>query len=207
MAMYEAALRSAAAGTPVRLAAVGGPGPARPVDAAGWCGPARPGDRALLARCDGATLDVGCGPGRLLAQLPPGALGIDLSATAVRMARRRGAPALRRDVFGPLPAEGRWDRVVLADGNIGIGGDPAPLLARCRTLLHRAGRLVVEVDPPGRASWSGRLRLRAGGRVSAPFRWAYVGVDDIAAIGDAAALRTLAVFAEAGRWFATLAPA
>jgi SAM-dependent methyltransferase len=212
LAMYEAALRAAAIGRTVDLAAVGGPERARPLDATGWCGASRPGDGALLARCTGATLDVGCGPGRLLAQLIDraagrGSLGIDVSATAVRLARRRGGDALLRDVFRPVPAEGSWDSVVLADGNVGIGGDPVALLDRCRAVVHGAGRVVVEVEPPGRPSWSGSLRLRTGDRHSAPFHWAYVGVDDIATVADAAALRTLDIFAEAGRWFATLSPA
>ena len=29
-----------------------------------------------------------------------------------------------------LPGEGRWHHVPLADGNIGIGGDPVPLQRR-----------------------------------------------------------------------------
>jgi len=53
------------------------------------------------------------------------ALGIDQSATAVDLARRSGAPALRRDVFGPLPGAGRWSTVLLADGNVGMSS-PKP---------------------------------------------------------------------------------
>ena len=49
------------------------------------------------------------------------ALGVDQSATAVALARRSGAPALRRDVFDPLPGTGRWHDVLLADGNVGLG--------------------------------------------------------------------------------------
>ena len=41
-----------------------------------------------------------------------------------------GGPALVRSVFETLPGEGRWDTVLLMDGNIGIGGDPAALLGR-----------------------------------------------------------------------------
>lgn len=64
-------------------------------------------DRAVLALCHGPTIDLGCGPGRLVADLirrGVPALGVDQSATAVELARRSGAPALRRDVFDPLPA-------------------------------------------------------------------------------------------------------
>ena len=46
----------------------------------------------------------------------------------------RGAPALCRSVFDPLPAEGRWAAVLALDGNIGIGGDPVAFLDRMRHL-------------------------------------------------------------------------
>ena len=83
--------------------------------------------------CTGPTIDLGCGPGRLVARLVERgvpALGVDQSATAVGLARRSGAPALRRDVFEPLPGTGRWQTVLLADGNVGLGGDPWRVLRR-----------------------------------------------------------------------------
>ena len=42
---------------------------------------------------------------------------------------------VRRDVFARVPGEGRWVRMLVADGNVGIGGDPAMLLARTARLL------------------------------------------------------------------------
>ena len=90
-------------------------------------------DRAVVGMCQGPTIDLGCGPGRLVAHLVRRgipALGVDQSATAVQLARRSGAPALHRDVFGPLPGTGRWHTVLLADGNVGLGGDPPRILAR-----------------------------------------------------------------------------
>jgi SAM-dependent methyltransferase len=176
------------------------------VDVAMWCRRRLAGDDGLLDRCDGPTLDVGCGPGRLTAALlrrriP--ALGIDISATAVRLARRRGAPAMRRDVFSGTPAAGRWRHVLLADGNIGIGGDPARLLTRCGELIAPAGAVHVELHPPGVASWAGRAVLRSASD-EAPLRWAVVAVDDVAAPAARAGLRVIDTWTEAGRWFATL---
>jgi SAM-dependent methyltransferase len=154
---------------------------------------------------------VGCGPGRLtcaLNRLGHPALGIDVSAAAVRLARARGATALRRDVFATLPGHGRWRHLLLADGNVGIGGDPALLLRRCRTLLARGGRIHIELARPGTRSWAGEARIRDGdGPPSAPFRWAVLAAGDLAAAADAAALRTLHAWTEADRWFATLTPA
>ncbi|EWM14177.1 methyltransferase type 12 [Kutzneria sp. 744] len=82
-------------------------------------------DELLLAACLGPTLDVGCGPGRLVEALTRRgviALGVDVSPVAVDLTQARGAPALCRDVFDRIPGEGRWRHVLLADGNIGIGG-------------------------------------------------------------------------------------
>src|SRR5262249_61510991 len=73
------------------------------------------------------TLDVGSGPGRLtvaLAECGIPALGIDVTPYAVHLARAAGALTLLRDVFGRVPGAGRWMTVLLADGNIGIGGEP-----------------------------------------------------------------------------------
>jgi hypothetical protein len=116
---------------------------------------------------------------------------------------------VRRDVFGPLPHEGGWRRVLCTDGSIGIGGDPIRLLARSRRLLTHDGRLLVEVDPPGSATWSGDIRLcyPPAGVTSMPFRWAYVATGELAEIAEAAGLRILATWREAGRWFASLTSA
>jgi SAM-dependent methyltransferase len=139
-------------------------------------------DRALLAHCCGNTVDLGCGPGRLaaaLASLGHVVLGVDVVREAVDQTVARGAAALRRDVFDRLPGEGRWDTALLADGNVGIGGDPVALLRRARELVSAEGRVVVELAPPGVRHRSGWAALRCAGARSAPFRWATVGTDDI----------------------------
>jgi SAM-dependent methyltransferase len=140
-------------------------------------------DRALLLdRCRGRTIDVGCGPGRLVAELTAidvSALGIDISLEAVRQARRRGALAIRRDVFAPVPGEGRWDCALLADGNIGIGGHPEDLLRRVGRIVRPGGHVVVELGPVGTDVVRHRWRLRVGSRLTPEFDWAAVGLDAI----------------------------
>ena len=210
LTVFDAALDRAAAGSPAVLTLRDDLGIEQRIDAAAWCRTHLPGDRRLLGRCAGPTLDIGCGPGRLtgaLNRLGHPALGIDVSAAAVRLARARGATALRRDVFAPLPGHGRWRHLLLADGNIGIGGDPARLLRRCRELLAPGGRLHVELAPPGTRSWSGAARISAGGIASEPFGWAVLAVDDLPALVTDAGLRVHDTWKEANRWFATLNPA
>ncbi len=146
-------------------------------------------DLALLAHCRGHTLDLGCGPGRLAAALSGlghVVLGVDVVREAVEQTMARGVAALRRDVFDRLPGEGRWETALLADGNVGIGGDPVALLLRASELVSAGGRVVVEVEPPGvrpRSEWAA---LECAGLRSAPFRWATVGTDDIGELAAAA---------------------
>jgi SAM-dependent methyltransferase len=208
LSVYEAALRRADAGAPAALTLTDDLGAEHRIDAAAWCRSYLPGDGLLLARCAGPTLDVGCGPGRLTSALchrGEPALGIDVSATAVRLARQRGAVALRRDVFAPLPGHGRWRHLLLADGNIGIGGDPYALLVRCRELLAPHGALHIDVGAPGSRSWSGDVRLHdADGAAGEAFRWATLSADHLAALAEAADLSTTSTWTEANRWFATL---
>lgn len=206
---YEDGLRLAEAGHRVTLTLRDDRGDPHPVDVAAWCRSFLPGDRGLLDRCAGPTLDVGCGPGRLTGELlgrGRPALGVDISAAAVAIARRRGVTALRRDVFDPLPGHGRWTHVLLADGNIGIGGDPHRLLRRAHRLLAPGGRLHTELAPPGTPAWSGTATVQTGAGHSSPLPWASVPLDDLTAVAAATAMRVLDTWTEAGRWFGTLTP-
>jgi SAM-dependent methyltransferase len=208
---FDVALRHAGAGRRIVMTLHDERGGEHRLDPAAWCGDDIPGDASVLARCGGPTLDVGCGPGRLVAALTRQglpALGIDISAVAVHLTRQRGAPALRRDVYGPVPGPGRWRRLLLADGNIGICGDPHRLLRRCRDLLAPDGQVLVEVTAPGTRSWSGPVTIQpAAGARGAPFRWASVALPDLAALATTTALRIIETWTEADRWFASIGPA
>ncbi|THA26570.1 methyltransferase domain-containing protein [Streptomyces sp. RKND-216] len=160
-----------------------------PLDVERWCARADAADLAVLGRCTGPVLDVGCGPGRMVAALARSGrpvLGIDTAPFAVARARGLGGTVLLRSVFDPLPGEGRWGSVLLMDGNIGIGGDPAVLLDRIRALLTPGGLLLAEA---ARADIEERVEVCLddgdGGR-SETFHWARLGT---------AALRRHAEFA------------
>ncbi|TGD88891.1 methyltransferase domain-containing protein [Mycolicibacterium sp. CH28] len=165
-------------------------------------------DSAIVDLCHGPTIDLGCGPGRLVAHLVQRgvpALGVDQSATAVRLARRSGAPALVRDVFGPLPGTGRWQTVLLADGNVGLAGDPHRVLRRAAELLQAGGRCVAEFDPGTagvRTSW---VRLESTRSIGPWFQWASVGIDCAAALAEEVGLALVGIHPIGRRVVATLA--
>ncbi len=177
----------------------------RPVDA--WSGAANASDRAVLAHCQGSTLDIGCGPGRMAEMLATQGhvvLGIDVVPEAVFQTRERGAAALLRNVFDRIPAEGRWETALLADGNIGIGGEPIVLLRRLRELLNQAGRAVVDLAEPGTGLRIGSVRLKTEGALSDPFPWAAVGVDMIGYVAAEAGFLPPQIHRHADRWFGVL---
>ncbi|WP_209021837.1 class I SAM-dependent methyltransferase [Nocardioides sp. 503] len=185
-------------------------GTMRPLATQSWLGEASVTDVALFVEpCHGPTLDVGCGPGRLtsaLASRGVEVLGIDSSTEAVRLTLARGAMALHLDVFAPLPIGTSWSHVLLADGNVGVGGDPVALLRRVRELLDENGTVLVELAPSGVRSGPEQLRLKVGDTISTPFPWSVVGVDDIEQVASGAGLIVMGVRELDGRVVATLRP-
>jgi SAM-dependent methyltransferase len=201
--LFEEAL---ALGLDVEIEAAGGS--RTPLPIATWNARPTGADLTLVDRCIGATLDIGCGPGRFVAELARRgvpALGIDITAAAVVSTRARGGLALERDVFGPLPGAGRWETALLADGNIGIGGDPVRLLSRVSTLLGPHGRALVELSGRGAGRGSFAVRLRRGEACGAWFRWAELGVADLDAVAQQTTLCVTEIWSAERRWFACLA--
>ncbi|MGZ4512824.1 MAG: SAM-dependent methyltransferase [Mycobacterium sp.] len=165
-------------------------------------------DEAVTQMCTGPTIELGCGPGRLVARLIQRgipALGIDRSVTAIRLAGRGGAPVLLGDVFDPLPAMGLWQTVLLVDGNVGLGGDPCRILGRAAELLARGGRCVAEFDAEHIGIRSRWVRLESACEVGPWFRWASVGVDSAAALAAQVGLTLTGVRLVGGRVIACLA--
>ncbi|MGP3920815.1 class I SAM-dependent methyltransferase [Nonomuraea sp. 10N515B] len=165
------------------------------------------GDEALLSRCASPTLDIGSGPGRLTAALTRRgvqALGIDINPRAVTLTRRAGGFALLRDVFDEVPDSGRWATALLADGNIGIGGNPETLLRRVRQLVRPGGEVLVEVAAPETRSRVDRIRLRRGPLAGDWFGWATVSVNDIQRLARATGFPVVDSWTRHGRWMACL---
>ena len=185
-------------------------GTAIPLEVGRWRADPDGVELALVEDLAEPVLDIGCGPGRIVAALSAAgrlAMGVDTSPVAVAEAGRRGAAVLHRSIFDHLPGEGRWGSAVLLDGNIGIGGTPVDLLRRVRGLLRPGGQAVVEVEPPGTASQALTVRVEGtpGEGVGPWFAWARVGADDFAALLTDAGLVpagfTVAQGFARGRWF------
>lgn len=185
-----------------------------PLEVERWCARADTADLEALRRCEGAVLDVGCGPGRLVVELAAqgwAALGIDVSEAAVAHTVRLGGQALQRSVFEPLPGEGRWDTALLVDGNVGIGGDPAALLGRMSQVLTLGGLLIAETVPDVDVDERVEVHVvrvtgaHAGaGDVGPAFPWARLGTPALLRHAVRAGWRPDGQWATGGRSFVAL---
>ena len=141
----------------------------RPMAMRRWRGPVTGADRELLLdRCRGRTIDLGCGPGRLV----EGSGALDVPAPGHRRLAR-GGPAgprarcarppsrrlragSRRGTVGLRPARRRQHRHRWPPGT--------PARPASRQILRPAVAVVVEVDAAGTGVVHHRWRLRVGGR-------------------------------------------
>ena len=182
-----------------------GHGVAMAGDGRRWLGPATAADERLLDHAVAPVLDIGSGPGRhllALARRGVAALGLDVTLAAVRLARSRGAVVVHGSIFEPVPESGTWSTALLLDGNIGIGGDPAALLARVGDVIRPGGRILVELGPPGRTDGARRARLDHHGCLGPWFRWATVGENSLERIAAEADMVVSDTWRTDGRWFA-----
>lgn len=173
-----------------------------------WMGDVTSVDSRVLSRCLAPVLDAGCGPARhahALARHGVPALGVDINDHLLDLARERGTAVLRRDLFGRLPAVGRWGTVLLLDGNLGLGGDPVVLLRRAGELVRPGGRVIVEFDPPGGGVVRSVARVELDGRPGPWFGWARVAACEAESVaGGCDGLGLLDRWEDGGRWFASL---
>jgi SAM-dependent methyltransferase len=112
-------------------------------------------DRKALQWAQGRVLDVGCGPGRHLLWLQEKGFtvtGIDVSPTAVEVARLRGARDCRvMDVKNLEFPAGSFETVIMMGNNFGLAGGMEPTKKVLRD-LHRIttdeGRIIATSRDP-----------------------------------------------------------
>lgn len=176
-------------------------------DVARWSRDADAADLSTILDAS-SVLDIGCGPARMVRAAVDrglGALGVDVSVTAVAMAVDAGLPVVAGSVFDALPGEGTWDVALLLDGNVGIGGDPTALVARASSVVAPTGSVVVETaaDPAVDVAYDAQV-VDEQGRASATFPWAEVGREALGRHAAAAGLRVSQTWSVGRRTFCRL---
>lgn len=202
--LYDAGLRDALGSDHIVRSV---DGRAFSLDLPRYLGPSDDADERLLDGLRGPVLDVGCGPGRQLHALARRgifALGVDLSPVAVALAVAGGGRAIVADVFGELPGVGTWQSALLLDGNIGIGGSPARLLARLAALLAPGGVVIAELGRPGSPTGPTHVRLERGPESSGWFKWAWVAASSIVPLAEGSGFSVAQQWSTSDRWFARL---
>jgi SAM-dependent methyltransferase len=173
-----------------------------------WFAAASAAEQRALDHAIGPALDIGCGPGRHLVALAERnvfALGIDISAPFLDVARSRGVNVLERSVFARVPGPRRWRTALLFDGNIGIGGDPVALLSRVVELLRDDGRVIVEIEPDDAEHAVMVVRAEVDEEVGPWFHWTTVDLDRLTTIASAVGLDVVEAWDSDARRFAVLA--
>ena len=97
--------------------------------------------------------------------------------------------------------------MLLADGNVGIGGDPVRMLRRCKDLMADGGSVLLDLEPPGTGLRTGRVRMIGRDDHSSWFSWSWLGADALEAVAVSAGLHVREVWAAPGapdRWQAEL---
>jgi SAM-dependent methyltransferase len=172
-----------------------------------WLGEAAAEDEQLLDQAVGPVLDIGCGPGRhvlALARRGVDCMGIDVTPSAVRLARSRGATVIEASIFDPVPRAGIWATGLLLDGNIGIGGDPVALLIRVASVLGPRARILVELGSPGTSGGPELARVEHDTFTGPWFGWTIVEAGGIEVITAKAGLKLERLWPAGDRWFARI---
>jgi SAM-dependent methyltransferase len=138
-------------------------------------------DRQAMRFVRGRALDVGCGGGRVCLHLQERGqevLGIDISAGAVEVCRRRGVRDVRLCSIDDVDESlGVFDTIVMLGNNFGLFASAAKakrLLRRFHRLTSERGRIVAatrdvyRTDDPDHLAYQERNRSR--GRMSGQIR-------------------------------------
>jgi SAM-dependent methyltransferase len=99
--------------------------------------------RYVRPSLQGRVLDIGCGKGVYLAQLPAGSVGVDLSRPNLERCRARGLTVEPGDLNGPLPFPDGSFSAVLCSHVLEHVDSPIALLRECHRVMSPGGTLVL----------------------------------------------------------------
>jgi SAM-dependent methyltransferase len=106
--------------------------------------------RAAIGNWDGKVIvDLGCGPGNVLARLggkPQIVIGVDIAVNALKMARQYGYVPLLADVHRVPLRDGCAD-IVMANATLHHCDHMARVLAEAARLVKPGGLLITDQDP------------------------------------------------------------
>jgi SAM-dependent methyltransferase len=164
-------------------------------------------ERQAVRYIRGRVLDVGTGAGRVALELQRRGhrvVGIDLSARAARVARKRGVKDVRMAEVEKLDDSlGRFDTVVMFGNNLGLLQSPVKakrILRRLHAITTERGRIVgTDHDPhhtkdpvhhayhrrnreAGRPEGQVRLRLRYRHLTSPWMTWLFLSPSELEAV-------------------------
>lgn len=113
--------------------------------------------RWIAGRKPGAALEIGCGPGIMLAALARAGwrpTGIERNPAMAEAARRASGAEIHSCTVDALSLDRRFDLILLFNVLEHVG-DPVGVLKACAARLAAGGRLIVSV--PNFASWQARF--------------------------------------------------
>lgn len=157
--------------------------------ALGWLYESRVSRWTRLKPEGGSVLEIGCGPGLMLAAFHRRGwrvLGIERNAEVISAARKNPELEIITSPVEALPQDARFDLIIMFQVLEHIG-DPVPLLRECAKRLSPGGRLIINV--PNFSSWQSRFAAAKWLHLDVPRHLVHFTPETLAATLERASLR------------------
>lgn len=113
----------------------------------------------LLKDVHGATLDLGCGAGQLLARLPPGSLGLEINPFLIKVLSSLGMNVIHYDMykndfrFSTLPANQQFKNLIISHV-LEHFSDAAIVMRKIFNSANRLGITRIIIVVPGELGYA-----------------------------------------------------